>query len=242
MRALPIALAALPREGSARAWLAERSDGARLHAGIDLGRQGNDVKAPEAGIVWGVIDASYASDEPRYSHPGGWAGYGPRVVVLEGDSGAWHVLAHVDEPAVRVGERVGIGQRIAVVADRGNHLHWEVRSRTKPPRGMATVEVALDPVAWVAGRIQVWSRAVHGCPPNPGETTRTPTACRPGAREVPPVPGRVEPTAPVLRLPARTPAPAPRGRAGPNPTRPRRPRARLAGRDGRGGVAQRSGV
>lgn len=231
MRVLPIALAALPREGTARAWLASRSDGARLHAGVDIGRRGDEVKAPETGVVWGVIEASFAADEPRFSRPLGWAGYGPVVVVLEGDSGAWHVLAHVDHPAVRAGQRVELGEHLADVADRGNHLHWEVRRRTKPPRGWATVEVALEPEAWLAGRIQPWSRAVNGCPPNPGDTTSTPRACRPGARDVAPVPGRAAPSAPSTR--PRGARPRPRSR--PNPTRAP---SRVAGVAGRGGAQQ----
>lgn len=180
-RALPIPLAALPTSTSARAWLAPRSDGARFHAGIDLGHADEPVLAPESGVVWGVIEASYAEDEPRFSRPRGWAGYGPRVVVLEGDSGAFHVLAHVDDPMVGVGQRVEMGDVLAVVAERGNHLHWEVRDRAQPPAGWATVEVSLQPEAWLAGHLRRWTREADGCPLNPRDTRQTPRACRPSS-------------------------------------------------------------
>lgn len=221
-RVLPVQ-APLPQPGTARAWLAERAHGARLHAGIDLGRAGYTVRAPEAGVVWGVVAASYGDDEPRTSTPAGWAGYGPRVVIVEGDSGAWHVLAHVDHPSVRVGQRVTAGQSVAEVAARGNHLHWEVRSRARPPAGWATVEVALDPLAWLEGSVRPWSRETDGCPSAPqAEGTRTPRACRPGAQYVPPVPGREEaPQAP----------PRPTARRG-APSAPRRGKGKTVGKKG----------
>lgn len=229
-RLLPIDGARWPRAQTARAWLASRSDGERLHAGVDLGRAGELVRAPEAGIVWGVIEASYAGDEPRFSRPTGWAGYGPHVVVLEGDSGAWHVLAHVDVDGLGAsrpspGQRVELGQVVALVAERGGHLHWEVRSRTKPPRGWATIEVALDPAAWLEGRTREWSRELDGCPPRPGSTAKTPRACRPGAEFVAPSPGREEaPTAPDPLAPPARPVPAaPRRTPPPDPSGARRP-------------------
>jgi murein DD-endopeptidase MepM/ murein hydrolase activator NlpD len=219
MRTLPISGAALPRAGGARAWLAERSDGARLHAGVDLGHADDLVLAPEDGTVRYVVEASYAALTPRYSQPLGWAGYGPAAVVVEGDSGAWHLLAHVRDsgawhltahvraPRVAVGQRVAHGEVLAQVAAAGNHLHWEVRTRAKPPRGWATVEIALDPLAWLEGREERYSSEQNGCPRLPNDTTSTPRACRPGALAPTPLPpGPAEERGPV------------------NPSKPRRAR------------------
>src|SRR3972149_3812232 len=148
-RASPIPERAWPRDGALRAWLAARSGGARLHAGVDLGWRGDVVRAPEGGIVDVIGRASYGADTPRTSTPIGWAGYGPFLVVLHGDSGWYHLLAHVVDPSVTLGQRVELGRAIARVSERGDHLHWEVRTRRKPPSGWATVEVTDDPAAWL---------------------------------------------------------------------------------------------
>lgn len=183
-RANPIPDAPWPRPSSARAWLAERSDGTRLHAGVDIGHGRQVVQAPEAGIVRMVAHASYANDVPRFSDPRGWAGYGPFAVLLEGAQ-QYHLLAHVDAVQVRPGQVLEAGDAIATVAPRGNHLHWEVRTRRQPPASWATVEISLDPQQWVDGRQQAWSREHYGCPPNSLEDRHTPRACRPGAGPTP---------------------------------------------------------
>lgn len=215
MRAIPISDARWPRPTSPRAWLAERSNGTRLHAGVDLGYGREVVVAPEDSIVRAVIHASYAGDEPRFSNPAGWAGYGPFAVLLEGPS-EYHLLAHVTAVTVRPGDVLEAGDSIATVAPRGNHLHWEVRRRRQPPRDWATVEIALDPQAWLDGRQQGWSAQAYGCPPNPVNDRRTPRACRPEvvARDLPMLP----------RQPVPAPAPEPGIRMFPPPARLARPR------------------
>jgi murein DD-endopeptidase MepM/ murein hydrolase activator NlpD len=153
-----------------RAWLAPRANGERLHAGVDLAAEaGTPVYAPADGRVTRVVrDADVTP---------GWRGYGPAVVVVRDDDGAYHVLSHlasdVHLPArgdvVRAGARVGSVSRLA-------HVHWEVRAVEVPPAGVAIVEIAADPIAWLAGRIVRWDGR---CPPRPGDTARTPRACRP---------------------------------------------------------------
>ena len=63
-----------------RQWLAPRSNGQRMHAGVDLAAApGTPVRSPEAGrVVLGELDADASP---------AWAGYGPALVILEGQSG-----------------------------------------------------------------------------------------------------------------------------------------------------------
>jgi murein DD-endopeptidase MepM/ murein hydrolase activator NlpD len=153
-----------------RAWLADRSEGARLHAGVDLAaRPGAPVVAPADGRVVRVVRDADATP--------GWRGYGPAVVVVLDDDGAYHVMAHLAMDVhlpdrgdvVRAGARVGSVSRLA-------HVHWEVRAVPMPPAGVAIVEIAADPIAWLKGRIVRWDGR---CPPRPSDTARTPRACRP---------------------------------------------------------------
>jgi murein DD-endopeptidase MepM/ murein hydrolase activator NlpD len=165
-----------------RAWLASRANGERLHAGVDLAAgEGTPVYAPADGRVARVVRDADAVP--------GWRGYGPSVVVVRDEDGAHHVIAHVANDhhlpgrgdIVRAGARIGTVSRLA-------HVHWEVRALPMPPRGVAIVEIAADPMAWVAGRVVRWDGR---CPPAPGDTARTPRECRPswrGPRPAPVVP------------------------------------------------------
>lgn len=177
---LPIPGARIPTAGAA-CWCASRSDGHRLHAGLDLAAPiGDRVLAPEGGRVAVVANASTPSARTRFSRPSGWAGYGPGVVVLQGDSGAFHVLGHVDAVVVVPGQRVREGELLAFVGETSTpHLHWEVRSRLQPTRDAAVVEVTADPARWLLGE---WSAYDGRCPLAPVDDARTPRACRPSWR------------------------------------------------------------
>lgn len=171
--------APIPSRGPG-AWLAPRSDGARLHAGVDLRapRAGAPVVAPEDGVVLAVAEASYGDDTPRWSRPPGWSGYGPVVILLRGASGYHHVIAHVGSAHVERGMSVDEGAPIGATSTRG-HVHWEVRERPHPAPDQATVEISVDPSSWLEGRPRRWSGQ---CPPRPAYDRRTPRACRPGSR------------------------------------------------------------
>lgn len=176
----PWSPARLAPERAARArWLAPRSNGARLHAGIDLGaRVGTPVFAPEAGIV--VASIADADATP------GWRGYGPGVVVVRGNSGAYYNLAHVT-PIAREGDIVQQGAQVATVGQLAwPHVHFEVRARLQPAGGAAVVEDCADPVAWIQrGEVVRWNGV---CPASPNNTVRTPRACRPSWRGPRPAP------------------------------------------------------
>lgn len=96
--------------------------GAGPHEGIDLG-------APEETPVFaaGVGDVIYAGD--------GIKGYGNLVVIQHSD-GLLTVYAHNAKLLVKVGDRVGAGQSIALVGQTGHatapHLHFEVRDGQIP--------------------------------------------------------------------------------------------------------------
>lgn len=115
--------------------------------------------APEAGLVEqvGMLPA-----RPP------WTGYAPGV-LLRGDSGRWHLLAHLNgnaagghasSPAVVVGQRVNLGDVVGYIgpanpADRGeahHHVHWEVRTRPHVARAdEPTWTITIDPAHWLAG-------------------------------------------------------------------------------------------
>jgi murein DD-endopeptidase MepM/ murein hydrolase activator NlpD len=183
-RVLPIETSRPWPVRGARAWLAQRSDGARLHAGVDLGTSHDRVLAPEPCQVVRVIEASYGGRTPRYSRPRGWGGYGPMAVLVQAlESGQavqrWHLLAHVDRVCVEPGQVLELGDEVARVAPIGAHLHWEVREHETPPPGWATVETVLDPGEWLEGRERRWQHGVDPCPRAPERSARTPRACRP---------------------------------------------------------------
>lgn len=170
----------------ARAWLATRADGARLHAGVDLGVSHDPILAPESCRVERVITASYGGRKPRQSRPAGWAGYGPMAVLVRALPGPgptpvdrWHLLAHIDRVVVAEGDVLALGQPIGQVAPIGAHLHWEVRMSATPTGGAAVVETVLDPGSWLYGVDRQWVHGEDPCPPRPERSARTPRPCRP---------------------------------------------------------------
>lgn len=184
-RVIPIETSRRWPATGARAWLAERAEGARLHAGVDLGGSHDTVLAPERCEVVRVIEASYGGRTPRFSRPAGWGGYGPFAVLargLDADPERWHLLAHVDRVCVRVGDHVLRGAPVAQVAPIGAHLHWEVRSQAAPTDGASVVEIALDPGDWLYGIERRWQHGVDPCPRRPEASARTPRPCRPRVR------------------------------------------------------------
>lgn len=178
MRA-PIDGVRIPTSG-AGAYLAPRSEGARLHAGVDLrANAATPVRAPEAGRVVEVYESSLYSDPPTawHSRPPGWRGYGPAGLLIESESGLVHHLAHVDRVLVEVGDIVSEGAEVARGAGRTRHVHWEVRVVSRPRQGQATVDVTVSPEAWLRGELVGRAGA---CPPSPADDVRTPRECRPG--------------------------------------------------------------
>ena len=175
----PIEGARVPVRG-AGAWLARRSEGRRLHAGIDLAMTSTTpCVAPESGEVVSVFESNRPrAGAVRFSRPAGFSGYGPRGLLLRGDSGVWHLLGHLVSVSVRVGDRVAEGQTVGV-GSVVHHVHWEVRVAARPASGQAVVEVTLDPVAWLRGERVAYAGQ---CPESPGNTVDTPRACRPNAR------------------------------------------------------------
>lgn len=169
----------IPRTGSGM-WCAARSDGHRLHAGVDLlAPVGTDVRAPEGGTI-AVTAIAATPTQPRRSSPAGWSGYGPKCVLLRGDSGTYHLLAHLGEVLCVVGQRVAEGDVLGKVGVTSSpHCHWEVRSRPQPIGRAAVVEICGSPEAWLAGG---WEAYDGRCPAHPVDDARTPRACRPSWR------------------------------------------------------------
>lgn len=141
--------------GSHGAWLEVRkssADGACgvhgypcKHPGVDVaGASGTLVVAPESGTI--VLVASGASSP--------FVGYGPWLVVIHGQSGKFHLLAHL-EPATAgmgpMGAQVAAGEAIGTTSG-ANHTHWEVRSKLVPDfaRGEDNFSNNTDPLAWLA--------------------------------------------------------------------------------------------
>lgn len=184
--------AAVPTHG-AGAWLAPRSNGARLHAGVDLGCvRGTSVVAPCAGVVvvaqetW--TPAQVSAGKPRKA----WQGYGPRVVVIRANSPhgglatPFVLIAHLDSLSVTVGDVVTEGVRIGSAGSL-HHVHVEVRDRVRQPGDAAVVEICGNPGRFFNGEWHRWQHS-DGCPVAPVNSSLTPRACRPGATRVTPLP------------------------------------------------------
>jgi len=179
-------------------WLARRSNGHRLHAGVDLmAPEGTPVRAPErCQVVVARATRTPHEVETNVGVPLPWDGYGPAVVVVRGASGWFHVLAHSARmPLPIVGAVFAEGETLARIGPLtgGTHTHWEVRSSLRAPAGRAVVEVCADPFTWLTGAPHVWTHNEDVCPLAPDDTRKTPGPCRP--------------TTPLPPLGARTPPP-----------------------------------
>jgi murein DD-endopeptidase MepM/ murein hydrolase activator NlpD len=112
-----------------------------FHHGIDVAMScGTPLLAGTPGVVLPL-------DAP--GSPGTAYGLTPVRLRVDGPDGSYDVLlGHTREVLVRPGERVSVGQRIAVASDSGApdgcHLHFEVR-----PAG-GDVSTAVDPAPWLA--------------------------------------------------------------------------------------------
>jgi murein DD-endopeptidase MepM/ murein hydrolase activator NlpD len=131
------------------------------HWGVDLAQgAGEPVSAPERMRVE-VMRLGVSATATKLAPP--LDGYGPGAVIARGDSGVWHLLAHLDPvwwatnaelPVVgRVyleGEQVGVTPR--AVGSAGPHLHWEVRTHRAVDSPATRAGNTMDPLAWLAGK------------------------------------------------------------------------------------------
>lgn len=134
---------------------ATRANGVQ-HWGIDIARSPDaDVVAPERGVI---VDVWTDNETPNFQ------GYGPGGVLLKGQSGVFHLLAHLNPArwgrsnAPTIGEVFEAGQLIGHTAGTGTegvgraapHVHWEVR--VKPHDTPATrAGNTIPPRRWLAG-------------------------------------------------------------------------------------------
>lgn len=116
--------------------------GRGVHLGVDLyGKRGTPVLAPEDGEVVAV----WLDDKTRP-----WRGYGPAGLCIRGDSGIYHVIAHLIASAARApatlasGDRVRLGDVVGYVSGY-QHVHWEPRRALTWGRGETHRDIVLDP-------------------------------------------------------------------------------------------------
>lgn len=115
------------------------------HPGLDVyGPQGTPVVAPESGVVVAVANGA--------SSP--WGGYGPWLIVIQGEGGKFHLLAHLDpntSDMATMGQQVKAGDQVGTTSS-ANHTHWEVREKLVPDyaHGETGFDIIEDPVLWLA--------------------------------------------------------------------------------------------
>ncbi len=107
-----------------------------VHYGIDLFATSPEVVAPETGVVIAVSNGSTAP----------FAGYNPGVVLIQGVSGYFHLLGHLDFKTITVvpGMSVLEGQKLGTFNREMGHTHWEVRRQMTGPSETNTV----NPLLW----------------------------------------------------------------------------------------------
>jgi len=122
------------------------------HWGVDLpGRAGQVVRTPESGIVVAIERGAGTSIALRPP----FDGYGPGAVLIHGDSGVWHLLAHVKllPVGLMVGSQVEAGAVVGVmpraVGKAGPHTHWEVRVHKPIDSPRDRHANTIDPKAWL---------------------------------------------------------------------------------------------
>lgn len=112
------------------------------HPGVDVaGTQGTPVVAPETGTIVMVANGLSAP----------FVGYGPWLVIVQGESGKFHLLAHLDPDTSGLGPmgaQVTAGQQIGTTSS-ANHTHWEVRTEMTPPAGEDNFSNGTDPISWL---------------------------------------------------------------------------------------------
>lgn len=108
-----------------------------VHWGVDLFADDRRVFAPEAGTILQISDGTKAP----------FIGYGPGVILLQGKSGVYHLLAHLSFATIlpNKGEWVSEGQQLAMFDPKINHCHYEVRIQPTGPSS----ENTRDPEAWI---------------------------------------------------------------------------------------------
>lgn len=115
------------------------------HPGIDVaGSAGTPVVAPESGTIVMVGDGNSAP----------YVGYGPWFAIIQGNSGKFHFLAHLEPAAAGLGPlgaQVTAGDVVGTTSS-ANHTHWEVRSKLVPDyaSGEDNFTNNTDPIAWLS--------------------------------------------------------------------------------------------
>ena len=115
------------------------------HPGVDVaGSAGTPVRAPESGTIVAVGDGSSAP----------FVGYGPWLVIIQGDSGKFHLLGHLEPATASMGPIdavVAAGDTVGTTSS-ANHTHWEVRDKMVPDfaGGEDNLSNNNDPIAWLS--------------------------------------------------------------------------------------------
>jgi len=102
------------------------SRGKRMHKGVDL-------LAPKDTPIYAALDGVV---EVVSNGGAGWRGYG-RVVFINHGNKFWSLYSHCNSVDVKIGQRVGQGEKIASVGKTGRasgyHLHFELRNSSGTP-------------------------------------------------------------------------------------------------------------
>ena len=138
-----------PRATPHGAYAYWRAKSQRRHAGVDLAaKRGASVYAPEPLRVIAVLRGGRLSSSAAVRGVG-LSGYGPSAILAVGASGLVHVLGHLDQVLVGVGDQVEEGALVGTVSHL-RHVHWEVRLGDRVPWPRATrLADTLDPLTLI---------------------------------------------------------------------------------------------